>query len=135
MKQALTGIALLTLTALAAPAAAAQAPFEGRWTNPKKSVIIEVAPCGSAHCGTVVWATPKTKANARKGGTEQLIGTRLITGLRPDGKGGFKGTGFVPKRNIHAPATIRPSGPNTMIVKGCVLGLICKEQRWTRVDS
>ena len=134
MKQALTGIALLTLTALAAPAAAAQAPFEGRWTNPKKSVIIEVAPCGSAHCGTVVWASPKTKANARKGGTEQLVGTHLITGIRRTNDGTYKGRGFVPKRNITAPATIRQTGPNTMIVKGCVLGFICKEQRWTRVS-
>ena len=117
-----------------APAAASSAPFEGRWANPKKSVIIEVAPCGNAHCGTVVWATPKAQANARKGGTEKLIGTRIITGIRPDGKGGYKGRGFVPKRNIHAPATIREAGPNTMLVKGCVLGLICKEQRWTRVS-
>ena len=139
MKRILTSIALAALaaSAAAAPAGASSsvAPFEGRWTNSKKSVIIEVAPCGSVHCGTVVWATPKTKANARKGGTEQLVGTHLITGIRPDGKGGFKGKGFVPKRNIHAPATIRPNGPNSMIVKGCFLGIICKEQRWTRVAS
>ena len=120
--------------ALAAAPAAAQAAFEGRWANPKKSVIIEVAPCGNAHCGTVVWASPKAKANARKGGTEDLVGTRLITGIRAAGNGIYKGRGFVPKQNIHAPATIRQSGPKTMIVKGCVLGLICKEQRWTKVS-
>ena len=135
MKQLFTSIALLALTAVAAPAAAsAGAPFEGRWTNAKRSVIIEVAPCGSAYCGTVVWASPKTKANARKGGTENLIGTRLIEGIRPDGKGGYKGRGFVPKQNIHASATIRKAGPNTMVVKGCALAVICKEQRWTKVN-
>ena len=133
MKQIFASLAALSLVAVAAPAAAS-APFEGRWANPKKSVIIEVAPCGSAYCGTVVWATEKAKANARKGGTENLIGTRLITGVKPAGNGTYKGRGFVPKQNIHAPATVRIAGPNTMMVKGCVLGLICKEQRWTRVN-
>ncbi len=133
MKQIFTGLAALSLVAVSTPAAASS-PFEGRWANPKKSMIIQVAPCGPAYCGTVVWATEKAKANARKGGTMNLIGTRLITGVKPTGKGTFKGRGFVPKQNITAPATIRVAGPNTMMVKGCALGLICKEQRWTRVN-
>lgn len=133
MKQILTTFAALALAGLSAPAAAAT-PVEGRWANPKKSVIIEVAPCGQAYCGTVVWATERAKANARKGGTRNLIGTRLITGARPTGDGTYKGRGFVPKQNIHAPATVRIAGGNTLIVKGCALGFICKEQRWTRVN-
>lgn len=123
----------LVLATLAAAPASAGAAFEGRWANPKRSVILEVAPCGNAHCGTVVWASPKARENAREGGTTTLVGTRLITGIQPDGKGAYKGRGFVPKQNIHAPATIRHAGPNTMLVKGCVLAVICKEQRWTRV--
>ena len=133
MKQLFASLAALSLAATAAPAIAS-APFEGRWVNPKKSVIIEVAPCGQAYCGTVVWATDRAKANARKGGTANLIGTRLISGVRQTGNGTYKGRGFVPKQNIHAPATIRVAGNNTLIVKGCALGFICKEQRWTRVD-
>jgi uncharacterized protein (DUF2147 family) len=124
----------LLLLFLAAVPAAAQASVEGRWTNPKRSVIIEVGRCGQAWCGTVVWATPKAKANARRGGTENLIGTRILTGARPVGNGIYKGRGFVPRRNVHAPATIRQTGPNSMVVEGCALaGLLCKEQRWTRV--
>ena len=39
------------------------------------------------------------------------------------------------KRNIHAPATIRQRSRNVMEVEGCALaGLLCKEQRWTRVS-
>ncbi|HUE79959.1 MAG TPA: DUF2147 domain-containing protein [Sphingomicrobium sp.] len=133
MKQILAFFALLFLAA--APASAA-ASVEGRWTNPKRSVILEVGRCGEAYCGTVVWATAKAKANAREGGTQNLIGTRLVTGARPIGNGVYKGRGFVPKQNIHSSATIRQTGPNTMLVKGCALaGLVCKEQRWTRVTS
>ena len=133
MRQVLAIFALLFLAA-APPSAAA--PVEGRWTNPKRSVILEVGRCGDAWCGTVVWATAKAKANARKGGTENLIGTRLVTGAKPIGDGVYRGRGFVPKQNIHSSATIRQTGPNTMLVKGCALaGLLCKEQRWTRVSS
>ena len=131
MKRLLLSLALLFVAAVPA---AAQASVEGRWTNPKRSVVIDVARCGRAWCGTVVWATPKAKANARKGGTENLIGTRILTGARPVRPNVYKGRGFVPRRNVHAPATIRQTGPNTMVVEGCALaGLLCKEQRWTRV--
>ena len=131
MKRFFLAFALLFLASVPA---AAQASVEGRWTNPKRSVVIEVARCGPAWCATVVSASAKAKANARKGGTENLIGTRILTGARPVGNGVYKGRGFIPKRNIYAPATIRQRGPNVMEVEGCALaGLLCKEQRWTRV--
>ena len=127
-------IALASLAMLAAPAGAnAQRSVEGRWQNPKGSVVIEVDRCGAALCGTVVKASAKAKKNAREGGTDYLIGTKILSDVRPDGKGGFKGRAFVPKHNIHAGATIRWAGPDTMLVKGCLIGVICKEQRWTRV--
>src|SRR4028118_757646 len=132
MKQLFT-ISALLFASLSAPATA-QASVEGRWTNPKRSIVIEVSRCGPAWCGTVVQATAKAKANARKGGTQNLIGTRILSGARPVGKGVYKGRGFIPRRNISAPATIRQRGPNVMEVEGCALGgLLCKEQRWTRV--
>ena len=135
MKRLFAILALLFAASMPA-SASAQASIEGRWTNPKRSVIIEVARCGQAYCGTVVWASAKAQANARKGGTQNLIGKRLVSGARPIGNGVYKGRAFVPKRNIHSSATIRQTGPNTMVVEGCALaGLICKEQRWTRVSG
>jgi len=117
-------------------AADAAAPIEGRWQNPKDSVIVNVAPCGAGTwCGKVSWASPKAKADARKGGTRSLVGTTLLSGLRSDGNGGWKGRAYLPKRDVHAGATVRAIGRDTLLVKGCALaGLICKEQRWTRVN-
>src|SRR5918997_4011698 len=106
MKQILTLFALLLASLTPAPAAAAVS-VEGRWTNPKRSVVIEVARCGQAWCATVVAASAKARANARKGGTKELIGTRILSGARPIGNGVNKGKGFVPRRNLYAPATIR----------------------------
>ena len=129
-------LALCTGLALAASstAALAKAPIEGRWLNPKGSVTVRVAPCGNAYCATVVEANAKAKATARKGGTSNLVGTQVMRDFRPAGNGLYKGRAFDPKRNIHAPATIRMVGNSTLIVKGCLIsGIICKEQRWSRV--
>jgi uncharacterized protein (DUF2147 family) len=130
MKRILTGLALLG----AAAAAQAAAPSEGRWTNPKHSVVVRVAPCGDAYCGTVVEASAKAQANARKGGTPNLIGHQILTGLKPVGGDRYRGKAFVPKRNLYATATVRQVNANVMEVEGCaLLGLLCDEQRWTRV--
>jgi len=129
-------IAALTAAALlGAPAAAsARAPFEGHWKNPKGSVIVRVAACGESYCGTVVEASAKAKATAKKGGTANLVGTRILSDVRPAADGIWRGRAFDPKRNIRAPATIRMIGSQVLVIKGCVIGgFICKEQRWTRV--
>lgn len=129
MKQILSKFALVAI-ALAAPVAAASAqPLEGRWANPKRSVIVNVSRCGNAYCGVVSWAS---RRNREKGVD---VGTRVLTGLRPQGNGVFKGRAFEPKRDIPGSATVRQVGPNVMVVKACaVAGLLCKEQRWTRIS-
>lgn len=134
MKQIISTIALAAAILCAPAEALAAAPLEGQWKNPKGSVIVRVAPCGDAWCGTVIDATAKAKATARKGGTPNLIGTRILSDVRPSGSGIYKGRAFDPKRNIHAAATIRLLGSSALIIKGCVWhGIICKEQRWTRI--
>jgi uncharacterized protein (DUF2147 family) len=126
---------LAILALLPAASQAASVPIEGRWQNPKDTVIIDVAPCGDATwCGDVSWASPEAVADAESG-THGLVGARLLTGLKSDGKGGYTGRIFLPKRKMHATANVRTAGTDTIIVKGCLLaGLLCKEQRWTRVD-
>jgi uncharacterized protein (DUF2147 family) len=128
MKQILTNTAFF-LAALAMPVgAAAQAQLEGRWANPHHSVIVKVARCGDAYCGTVGWANDK---NRKKGVGP---GTRVLSDLKPLGGGVYKGKAYEPKRGIGGSATVRQVSPDVMLVKGCVVaGLVCKEQRWTRV--
>ena len=128
MNQILTKVALFAI-ALGIPAAAAAAPIEGQWKNAKGTVVVRVAPCGGAYCGTVASASAH---NREKGVT---IGTRVLTDLKPAGDGTFKGRAFEPKRDIAGSATVRQAGPNVMIVRACAIaGIICKEQRWTRVS-
>lgn len=129
MKQILT-TAMLALFAFAVPAtASAQSALEGRWVNPHHTVIVNVARCGEAYCGTVSWATAKNREHGTK------PGVRVLTDLRPTGDGTYKGSAYEPKRDMHGSATVRQEGADVMVVKGCALfGLFCKEQRWTRVS-
>lgn len=120
--------------ALAGPAAAASPTLEGKWANPKRSIIVDVARCGPAYCGTVAWANDRNRDKVAEKG-RQLVGARILSDLRPAGGGMFRGRAYEPKRNVRGSATVRQVGPDVMMVKGCaVAGILCKEQRWTRVS-
>jgi len=129
MKRILTRAGLLALAFTVSASASAQPPLEGKWANPKRSVIVHVARCGDAYCGTVSWASER---NREKGTTP---GTQVLSDLRSAGDGVYRGNAFDPKRNLRGSATVHQVGPNVMVVKGCaVMGLFCKEQRWTRIS-
>jgi uncharacterized protein (DUF2147 family) len=128
MKRLVLSIAAIAV-ALSTPALASAQALEGKWTNAKRSVIVHVARCGEAYCGTVSWASAKNRAQGAKPGTQ------VLTDLRPHGGGIYKGRAYEPKRKIRGSATVRQVGPDVMVVKGCaVVGLICSEQRWTRIS-
>lgn len=135
MKQKFLTAGLILLAFAAPVSASAQAVLQGHWKNPKGSVIVRLGPCGNAICGVVAQASDKAKASALKGGTPNLIGTRILSGLHPMGNGMFRGQIFDPKRNIHAAATVQMAGHDAFIVRGCAIAgmFLCKEQRWTRV--
>jgi len=134
MRRIIITIAAMALSA--APASASAQAIAGQWTNYKKNVVVQVERCGAAYCGRVVQASAKAQAKARKGGTPNLVGTQILTGLKPIGDGKFRGKAFVPKRNIHATATVRQLSDDVMQVQGCVLGgLLCDNEKWTRVTS
>jgi uncharacterized protein (DUF2147 family) len=126
-------IALAGLAAVAAPASAdAKSPLEGRWK--KGNLVIQISPCGSQLCGTVVRASAKQQAKAERGSGTNLIGARLIRDIEKTGANSYRGKVFLPDRNMHARGTIRQVSANTLAVKGCVLGVICKSQTWQRIS-
>ena len=122
----------LALIALATAQASPPATVEGRWINPSKTVIIAIAPCADALCGTVEWATAQAQQDARKG-TPQLIGTQLLTGLKLK-RDTWQGKLFVPDQKLHVAGKLQPQGANQLKVSGCEIG-ICKSQVWARAEG
>lgn len=125
-------MALMLLMALALQPA--EEAIDGRWANPGATVIIDIAPCGNARCGTVAWASEKAKADARKGAAE-LVGTALLSGLKLGNDGAWHGKLFVPDQRIRAKAKLVLNGGDRIRVSGCTLALFCRSQLWTRADQ
>jgi uncharacterized protein (DUF2147 family) len=121
--------------ALALPAAAAaQSPVEGVWRNPKNSVHIKIQPCGDYLCGYVVWANEHAKEDAKKGGTEKLVGSQLLRNFAPSKSGTWKGKVFVPDLNATFSGSAELMDANTLKARGCLFaGLACKSQHWKRI--
>ena len=122
---------LLALIALIA----ADAALEGRWKNPTGRVTVEIVACEEAYCGSVISATESARADARRGGTETLVGTQLMTDFKAAGPGKWRGRLFIPDLNRRSKAELRLLGPGQLKVTGCMVGrMICKSQLWTRAE-
>jgi uncharacterized protein (DUF2147 family) len=129
MKRIFAAIAILSIAA--SPAlASAKSPLEGRWTH--GPMVIEIAPCGSKLCGTVVKASANQQRKAQNGSGTDLIGARLISDIEPTGPNTYKGRVFAADRNIYADGTVRQISPNQLQVKGCILLVICKSRIYER---
>lgn len=106
----------------------------GIWRNPQNSVHVRSEHCGAGMCGTVVWANDKAKADAKKGGTADIIGLPLFRDFRRDTNGEWRGKVFVPDIRKTFSGTIKVMDENTLIGTGCLIGRVgCKSQTWTRI--
>ena len=109
------------------------ASIDGNWTSPSGNVVVTIAPCEAAMCGRVSWASDRAKADARRAGTDPLIGAELLTGFTATRNGRWKGRLFVPDLNRRSRAELRLVDPDRIKISGCMVGrILCKSQLWTR---
>jgi uncharacterized protein (DUF2147 family) len=83
----------------------------------------------------VVFANDKAKADARRGGTDPLIGTQLFEEFTARGPREWRGRVFVPDMNRRVTGTATLVDENSIRVEGCAARVICRNQVWTRVAS
>jgi uncharacterized protein (DUF2147 family) len=84
----------------------------------------------------VQWASDSAKADARRGGTEELIGTEVLSHFAPAAPGRWRGRLFVPDVNKRPKAEMQLVGRDQLKVTVCgAIGLVCKSQVWARADQ
>ncbi|HVJ02572.1 MAG TPA: DUF2147 domain-containing protein [Sphingomonas sp.] len=106
----------------------------GTWRNGSNSVHIQARRCGNSMCGRVVWANAKAIADARRGGTPNLVGLDLFRDFRKDRNGNWRGRVFVPDLNRTFSGRVVVVDANTLRGTGCALGgVICRTQTLTRI--
>lgn len=125
-------VALLTMI----PAEVDRLAIEGRWRNATGSVIVAITPCGDAMCGRVEWASEQAQADARRGGTDPLIGVEVLSRVELKRHRRWRGSLFLPDANRRAAAELRLLESDQLKVTGCAVGrIICKSEIWTRADE
>jgi uncharacterized protein (DUF2147 family) len=108
----------------------------GVWRNAKDAVHISIRPCGQNACGTVIKANAKAQADARKAGTEQLVGLQVFRNLKQDQDGTWKGRVFAPDIGMTFAGTARVPDGDSLLARGCLIGgLICRSQTWFRIGD
>lgn len=133
--------------ALLAFAGAAQAAGDpsGTWQTEDGRARVKVERCGAgeAVCGKVVWlksplndqGQPRTDIKnpdpAKR--TRPVIGLTLMNGLKPNGEGRFKGEIYNAEEGRNYNVTVGLESANALNVEGCVLGVLCGSQTWSRV--
>lgn len=132
---ALTAAALVTALATGNAVAAGA---EGVWARPSGSSRIQIASCGNALCGKIVWLKePRNDVNnpdpAKR--ANPLLGTQIVLGMVPTGKGdSWKGKVYNAEDGKTYTGFITLEGGDKMKLEGCVLGgLFCKGETWSRV--
>ncbi len=131
-------LAAAALLLFASHAAATAADASGTWVRPSGSSRIEIAPCGNALCGTLVWLKdPRNDVNNPDPAKREkpLLGTQIVLGMTPSGKANsWKGKVYNAEDGKTYKGYITLEGSDKMTLEGCVLGgLFCKGETWTRV--
>tara|TARA_B100000749_G_scaffold224413_1_gene179761 strand:+ start:60 stop:470 length:411 start_codon:yes stop_codon:yes gene_type:complete len=127
--------AALAAGLMTASVAAAASP-DGKWLTESGKTQVQIAPCGSNYCGTIVWQ--KTPSNDVKNPdaakrSRPLVGTEMLSGLSADGDNAWKGKLYNFENGKTYTGKMELTDANTLKLSGCIMGgVICKSQTWRR---
>jgi uncharacterized protein (DUF2147 family) len=134
--------AVFGLVFMSAPAFAGQP--EGTWLSGDGGTKVKISNCGGKLCGSVVWlkdpkndsGKPKTDIHnpdeAKR--SRPMLGLQVVHGLAPDGANRWSGNIYNADDGKTYSAHMTVGDGNSADVQGCVLGVLCKTQKWTRAD-
>ena len=139
MRLSIGFIAAAALICMAGTAVAS--PVSGTWKAPTKDAVIQIYDCGSDVCGRVVdsddlRANPDLRDRHNKDTTLQtrrIKNLNMMTGFKGGPTEWTGGTLYDPASGNTYHGSITLNGPDSLSLKGCIFGPLCRSQTWTRV--
>ena len=117
----------------------------GTWSTEKGNAKIEIADCGGALCGRIVWLAqpndPRTGAplldskNRNEAKRQQpLVGVEIVKEMRPSGQPDrWTGRVYNPEDGGTYTAHITMKSDVALRLEGCMM-VICSGETWTRAE-
>ncbi|GJD90786.1 hypothetical protein BHAOGJBA_4329 [Methylobacterium hispanicum] len=134
-RSTLRAAGLLALLLAAGSGHAAGDPA-GIWLTETGESKVRLARCGGGYCGTLVSAAGKgldTNNPDPALRTRSVVGVQIVNAPNASGDG-YAGTLYNPKDGKTYSGTLKMTGPNTVVVSGCVMSVFCKSQTWKRAN-
>ena len=133
--------ALIAAAVSLSPTAIAMAsPAEGLWNSPTKHGQVQIYDCGAAICGRVtdgddIRANPDIRDAKNKDTAEQtrrIKGAVIMTGFHGGPTEWAGGKVYDPDSGNTYHGTVTLVDANTLHLKGCIFGPLCRTETWTR---
>jgi uncharacterized protein (DUF2147 family) len=129
---------LLPAIAVADPAASQDAGPIGEWLVAKRVARIRIVNCDQRLWGVVAWeATPGVDSNNPDPSkrSRPTLGMPVLLGMKPAGSNEWKGEIYNAEDGKTYSSSITLLNPDLLKVQGCVLGILCGGENWTRVSA
>lgn len=131
-----TPVAALTLAALGPGYALAAGPV-GEWWVHDKQARIEIVDCAGTMWGVISWeAMPGTDTHNPDPHLRDraMLGAPIILGMKAKGENKWSGSIYNSAFGQTVPGSIELHADDTLRITGCLLGLLCGGESWTRFE-
>ena len=117
------------------PAMGAQEGPAGTWRVEDGTALIRIVDCGGRYWGVVAWE--KTPGVDRKNPNPALrsrptLGIPVLLALKPGQPGEWRGHIYNAEDGQTYDSHVKLSGGNSLRVEGCVMGIMCGGETWSR---
>jgi len=136
---------MLSLGFAAASAENSGAPV-GVWLTEAADAKVRITQCGSGLCGTIIWLKSSIDESTGKPQVDDknpnpslrrrhVIGINIFHEMKPDNGNKWVGRIYNADDGKTYSGEVRPSGAKKLEVRGCVMGLLCGGETWTRIGE
>jgi uncharacterized protein (DUF2147 family) len=129
-------IAIAYSIATGAPALAASPA--GDWLVAEGTAVVRIAPCNNGWCGKLA-RTPGPGQDehnpdpAKRG--QPMLGTTILIDMKPNGTNRWDGEIYNPENGKTYTGHIVMLSPDALRIEGCLLGILCGGETWTRTSA